>query len=168
MKRLEITLDEQKLRIDASLIQYLEYDDFGIQSDNDYILTDSETVKDDVTLSFGVYLRSLRIRKQHSQKSLAEAIGVDTSYISKLENDRVDPPSDVLMSRLSSVLGVSKGYLMARSGKIPPKLQLILRDNPTAMSFFQEAVNANMDERDWKHLLQILRRYIVEKQVATV
>ena len=43
--------------------------------------------------TFGHNLRELRRSKDVSQRELAEKVGVDFSYISKLENDRLPPPA---------------------------------------------------------------------------
>ena len=43
--------------------------------------------------TFGQSLRELRSSKIVSQRELAEKVGVDFSYISKVENDRLPPPA---------------------------------------------------------------------------
>jgi len=43
--------------------------------------------------SFGQLLKHIRREKGVSQRDLADQVGVDFSYISKIENDRMPPPS---------------------------------------------------------------------------
>ncbi|MCB0594832.1 MAG: helix-turn-helix transcriptional regulator, partial [Phaeodactylibacter sp.] len=43
--------------------------------------------------TFGPLLKEVRRSKQVSQRELAERVGVDFSYISKIENNRLAPPA---------------------------------------------------------------------------
>ena len=43
-------------------------------------------------MTFGQRLRELRKAKGLNQKELAEKVGIDFTYLSKLENDRMSPP----------------------------------------------------------------------------
>ena len=45
------------------------------------------------TKTFGQALKEIRRGKDVTQRELATAVGVDFSYISKIENDRMPPAS---------------------------------------------------------------------------
>jgi transcriptional regulator with XRE-family HTH domain len=44
--------------------------------------------------AFSTRLRELRIKARLTQRELAEKVGVDFSYLSKLENGVLPPPSE--------------------------------------------------------------------------
>ena len=55
-------------------------------------------------MTFGQLLRELRRAKGVNQRDLASKVGVDFSYISKLENDRLPPPAaDTVVKNLRGV-----------------------------------------------------------------
>jgi len=88
-------------------------------------------------VSFGAVLR--RLRREHqpplTQRKLAEAVGIDFTYLSKLENDQVgQSPSEDLVGRLAAVLGQDKDDLLALAGKIPvdPLRQIAAQNSDVA------------------------------------
>ncbi|OGO23512.1 MAG: hypothetical protein A2144_00080 [Chloroflexi bacterium RBG_16_50_9] len=68
---------------------------------------------------FGARIRELRIKARLTQRKLADSIGIDFTYISKLENGQLPPPSEKVISRLAEVLAVKRDELIALAGKIP-------------------------------------------------
>ncbi len=62
-------------------------------------------------MNFGERLRQLRNDKGLTQPELAEAMGIEQSYLSKLENDKSLPSSDVL-NRILDVFGIEVGDLV--------------------------------------------------------
>ena len=62
-------------------------------------------------MDFPERLRSLRKEAQLSQRDLAERIGVDFTYLSKIENGRVEPPSEAVL----------KGVARELAGELRPK-----------------------------------------------
>ena len=55
-------------------------------------------------MRFPERLRSLRKEAQLSQRDLAERVGVDFTYLSKIENGRVEPPSETVLRNISREL----------------------------------------------------------------
>jgi transcriptional regulator with XRE-family HTH domain len=68
----------------------------------------SHTSKSDMT--FGAVVRSLRDKQGLSQEDLADYVGVEQSWVSKLESDKIDPPLSKV-SAIADALGVSKSQL---------------------------------------------------------
>ena len=58
-------------------------------------------------LTFGEQLRSLRLARGLSQREVANALGVDASYISRIETGKIPPPPG-LTDRLKDVLSLSQ------------------------------------------------------------
>lgn len=110
--------------------------------------------------SFGQSLRQLRRRRGLSQAQLAEQVGADVSYISKLENGHVPPPSDHLLMALADGLGVTNEQLLAAAGRVPKDFVEMVMANPVALQFMKEAWHAQLDIEGWQKLLTALRDLI--------
>ncbi len=67
-------------------------------------------------MTFGQRLRELRKAKGMNQKELADKVGIDFTYLSKLENDAVKRPSPHVLHRLSEALDVPYEELMRLAG----------------------------------------------------
>jgi transcriptional regulator with XRE-family HTH domain len=63
--------------------------------------------------TFGQALRELRRSKGISQRDLAEKVGVDFSYISKIENDRLPPPAADTIVKICNALEAPPDTLLA-------------------------------------------------------
>ncbi len=86
--------------------------------------------------TFGSYVRekreALRRRdRSFSVRKLAERLGVQPSYLSKIELGQVGPPSEATTIRLAALLGENPDELLARAGKISSDLKDAIRRRPT-------------------------------------
>ena len=82
---------------------------------------------------FGAKLRELRQEKGMTLRSLAEAAGVDFTYLSKIENDRLDySPGVETIRDLAQALGVDAMELLQLANKLPldPRSPAIQYRNP--------------------------------------
>jgi len=79
-------------------------------------------------MEFGELLKDLRTEKGVSIKKLAKDVGLDYTYISKLENLKVNPSSKVV-KRISDYFNYNSDELMLSAGKIPKDIEEILRNN---------------------------------------
>lgn len=78
--------------------------------------------------TFGRILYKARIMKQYSQRELAELVGVDYSYLCKLENDKADyPPSRKVITQLARYLGLDSFKLAQLAGRVSPDDMEIFR-----------------------------------------
>ena len=73
--------------------------------------------------TFGQAIRQLRMERGLTQRVVAAAVGVDFTYLSKLENDRGEPPSEKLVRELARVLDGEPEELLALAGWIPGELR---------------------------------------------
>jgi transcriptional regulator with XRE-family HTH domain len=103
-------------------------------------------------------LRELRRSKDVSQRDLAEKVGVDFSYISKIENDRLPSPAADTIVKICQALEVSPDKLLALSGKIPTELRDTIGSSPAAMQFIRNAQSMGLTEEEWKELTRQLKR----------
>src|ERR1700704_2259715 len=62
---------------------------------------------------FGVRLRQLRSEKGLSQRELAGLVGIDFTYLSKVENGHGDSPGEATIRRLAEALSADPDELLA-------------------------------------------------------
>jgi transcriptional regulator with XRE-family HTH domain len=108
--------------------------------------------------TFGQILKELRRSKGISQRDLAELVGVDFSYISKIENDRLPPPAATTVEKICEVLKIPSENLLSYSGKMGSGIKDIIISSTEAMKFMNEAKRMNLTDEDWKSLTQKMKR----------
>jgi HTH-type transcriptional regulator, competence development regulator len=107
--------------------------------------------------SFGAALRRHRHAADMSQRELAERIGVDFSYLSKLENGRLPPPAADTIVAICDVLGISPNELLALTGKIPSEVQRTVSTSVGAQEFLRAAQQLGLTNDEWKAMVKSLR-----------
>lgn len=86
--------------------------------------------------SLGRYLRKRREAKQeeegnqYSLRQLAQRIGIEPSYLSKIERGLEPRPSEETTRALALALGEDPDVLLAMAGKVSQDLQEIIRKRP--------------------------------------
>ena len=84
----------------------------------------------------GQYLRKAREAKQEregnafSLRKVAERVGVEPSYLSKIERGLEPRPSEQTTRALAEALGEDPDALLAMAGKVSQDLQDIIRKRP--------------------------------------
>ncbi|MFC1499973.1 helix-turn-helix domain-containing protein [Candidatus Zixiibacteriota bacterium] len=68
--------------------------------------------------------------RSFSLRQVAFRIGVEPSYLSKIERGALPPPSEEKVVLLAGELGVDADYLLSLAGKVASDLQLIIRERP--------------------------------------
>ncbi len=81
---------------------------------------------------FGATVRELREARQAGDRSfslrqLAQRIGVEPSYLSKVERGETPPPSEAKILLLARELGEDPDLLLALAGKVSSDLQAVIR-----------------------------------------
>jgi transcriptional regulator with XRE-family HTH domain len=105
-----------------------------------------------MTTAFGELLREKRRAAGISQRKLAELVGVDFSYISKLENGRMPAPAADTIVLIAESIGCPSEELLAAAQKLPGGVGSILSGNPAAVRFLQEATTLGLTETEWEHM----------------
>lgn len=85
--------------------------------------------------SFGSFLRARReaLRRtdnRFSVRQVAERIGVEPSFLSKVERGETAPPSEEKIMALARVLAEDPDVLLAMAGKVSSDLQRAIRKRP--------------------------------------
>jgi transcriptional regulator with XRE-family HTH domain len=86
-------------------------------------------------MSFGEYLRQRREAKRaadpgFSLRRVAASVGIEPSYLSKIERGEQPPPSEDTIRALAKELGEDPDVLLALAGKVSKDLQAIIRKRP--------------------------------------
>jgi len=78
---------------------------------------------------FGTWLKTQRLAKGLNQRALAAALGVSSSFLSRVESDdkRLSPEA---LSRLAELLGVDAVQVQLRAGVVPAALQARIAADP--------------------------------------
>ena len=84
---------------------------------------------------FGDHLRRRRERRREedpafSVRQLAARVGIEPSYLSKIERGEQPPPSEETIRSLARELGEDADVLLALGGKVSSDLQRIIRRRP--------------------------------------
>ena len=119
--------------------------------------------------TFGQRIRELRKARKMDQRELAGRVaarlqaqggrrGFDVTYLSKIENAQVAPPSTRAIIALAEELGADAYELIALAGKVPPNVGETLKVSEGARIFYRSAVDLSLSEEDWQHLLEEARR----------
>lgn len=107
---------------------------------------------------FGKTLRELRRSAGVSQRELASRVGVDFSYISKVENGRIPPPAADTIVKICEVLGVDPDQLLAATGKMPTQIKEMLGGSSSALRFMREAHQMSLTDEEWIEMVEQMKK----------
>jgi HTH-type transcriptional regulator, competence development regulator len=113
------------------------------------------------TSTFGSELKRLRVSKELTQRTLAERVGVDPTYISRIERGRVDHlPSVKTVQRLAQALSVDELELLGQADRLPAGLDVMAAD-PAGREFLRRVTERTPSADEWRRLTASL-----DEQVA--
>jgi HTH-type transcriptional regulator, competence development regulator len=116
-------------------------------------------------MTFGERLRQLRLAQCMNQRTLAAHVGIDFTYLSKLENGRLDPPSAETIVKLAQALGANPDELLLLAHKVPEDLIPIITRSPQWPAFLRSIRDLTDDElRELSAHAQALRSRRVTKR----
>lgn len=103
-----------------------------------------------VPMDFGDHIRNEREQLRASDprftvRQVAQRIGVEPAYLSKVERGVAAPPSEATIRALASELGQDPDMLLALAGKVSTELQAIIRKRP---ELFAELLRSLKDAPD--------------------
>jgi len=109
-------------------------------------------------MTLGEKIRQLRKQKKLTQRQLAEMVQIDFTYLSKIENDRLDyTPSVKTLHQLAKALDADELELLDLAQKVPDPLAGILADKH-GLQFFRKASEIIKEPEGWERLTQELKR----------
>jgi transcriptional regulator with XRE-family HTH domain len=87
------------------------------------------------TMRFSDRLKELRLAKNLSQRALALEVGVNFTYLSKIENEKLgfaDYPSEEMICKLARALDADVDELLILADKIPTSIRQRVKERPDA------------------------------------
>lgn len=109
-------------------------------------------------MTFGQRIKTLRRERGLTQRQLAELAEVDFTYLSKIENERLEhTPSIKTIKALAHALEVDELELMSLADKLPSAFESIAGDEH-ARRFFRRASETVKSPEQWQELLEYLER----------
>lgn len=100
-------------------------------------------------MTFGERVRDLRKAKNLSQRELAERIGVNFTYLSKIENGKLDFasfPSEDTIRKLAQALDADEDELLLMAKKIPADIRDRVIEKPDAFRTLAKLDDAKLEE----------------------
>ncbi|GAA3405829.1 helix-turn-helix domain-containing protein [Paenibacillus hodogayensis] len=105
---------------------------------------------------FGELLRSLRKQHKITQRQLAALVGIDFTYISKIESGTMDPPAEDKIIRIAEVLQVEPEQLILKAKKVPATFHKLITENSDVPLFLRKA--SKLSPSQWEEIKEILQR----------
>lgn len=112
-------------------------------------------------MTFGERLRELRKAKNLSQRALADKVGINFTYLSKVESEKLDfaqYPSEDLIRKLAKALSADLDELLLLAKKIPADIRERVIERPDAFRKF-----ASLDDETLDSVLKDIERKEKEK-----
>ncbi|MFC1908307.1 tetratricopeptide repeat protein [Chloroflexota bacterium] len=116
---------------------------------------------------FGARLKDLRIQAGMTLRSLAKSVNVDFTYLSKIENGVMPPPSEKVLLQIAEVLKTDRDELITLAGKIPSDIAEMLKDKETLQMLRSDRVQRKMKTTN-KYGEKIVPKYIESAPKAPV
>lgn len=105
-------------------------------------------------MSLGQRLKARRVELDLTLRELADKVGTDFTYLSKIENDKTDhPPSEDLLRRLGKHLDIDSDELIVLSGQVPPEIREAIAKDPAAVQFFRSFRESKLGWEEVKRLV---------------
>jgi transcriptional regulator with XRE-family HTH domain len=106
--------------------------------------------------TFGERVRVLRNKQHLTQRALADLVGVDNTYISRIERGRVDHlPSVSIVRNMAEALGVDELTLLQEADRLPVGLE-VFAAGPEGREFLRRVTQLPPTADDWRRLTATL------------
>lgn len=106
-------------------------------------------------LTFGEKIRELRKAKGLGQRAVASSVGINFTYLSKIENNKVDFaafPSEDTIRKLARVLDADVDELLLMAEKIPERIRRRVLERPEAFRLLAE-----LDDDSLNHVVETIK-----------
>ena len=105
-------------------------------------------------MTLGQKIKALRRDANITLRDLGKKVGVDFTYLSKIENDKTDnrPPSEDLLKKLAHELNADTDELMALAERIPDDIP----GGKNALRFYRSLKGHEQDHELWDKLNKLV------------
>lgn len=108
--------------------------------------------------SFGTYIQRIRRARGWTQRKVATELGIDFTYLSKLENGRGEAPGDETIRKLAELLELDPETLLALAGKVPTELRQMAQADREFAVFLRRLPRMSSEERSELYVRARIRR----------
>lgn len=114
---------------------------------------------------FGSRIRQLRKEHDLTLRELADQVGIDFTYLSKIETGKGDPPAESTIRRLARVLQADADELILLADKLPDEMErdLLARPEDQVAGLYRSIVGKRYTDEDWREILEMLKDKGTEK-----
>ncbi len=99
--------------------------------------------------TFGHIIKEARKIKRITQRDLANKIGVDFTYISKIETGALEPPSETVINKIAQILDIDANELFLAAKKVPSEFKnTIIKEETTANLLFRKYQYLTEDQKE--------------------
>lgn len=107
---------------------------------------------------YGTFLRRRRLEKKFTQRAFADRVGVDFTYLSKVENGRLAAPSEATIGQIAKTLGDDPDVHLAQARKVPLDLRAAVAELPVeAAMLLREMRTKRVAGETYTAMLRTLR-----------
>lgn len=108
-------------------------------------------------MRFGQLIRKMRVEEELSQRELAGRVGIDFTYLSKIENSKVPPPSDEVIRKLAQELHADLEQLLALAAKVSQEdlRETVARDTRLGV-LFRKLQHGDLTEEQIQRMLAVM------------
>ena len=109
------------------------------------------------TTEFGQRLREKRLEKKITLRSMADMIGVSSTYLSQVEQGRYDPPTADRVRDIAKILGEDADLWIGLADRVPEDMEEIVKEHPKEMPELLRAARGLSPEQ-FEKLQQTIKR----------
>ena len=114
---------------------------------------------EEVFMDLGSRIRELRKTKGMSQRDLADRANIDFTYLSKIENGKVEPPSEIKIKIIAKELGVDPEELLSLAGKVSSEqIRKAVESNPSVGVLLRKIQTQKLTNDQIKNMVEIANR----------
>ena len=96
----------------------------------------------------GEYIKKLRKERRVTQRELAAKVGVDFTYISKIENNQLkNSPSEKAIIEIAKALNADIDKLILMAKKVPKTVRETIAGDPLAAEFLRKVPVMTQEQR---------------------
>jgi HTH-type transcriptional regulator, competence development regulator len=103
---------------------------------------------------FGKLLKTLRLEKKITQRALADLVGIDFTYISKIENGTMEPPAEDKIIKIAEVLGEDVDKMLITAKKVPSHFHKVITENKDVPMLLRKA--ESLSPKQWEDIRRII------------
>ena len=104
--------------------------------------------------TFGRHIRKLRKEKYLTLYDVAAQCYISAGYLSKVEIEEYDPPSDTVIGLLADALGTDENELHRLAGKVPVGLKAMMVNNPLLVELVRVLSERVLPDEVYRQLIE--------------